>query len=410
MLEELQKLSHHFLEIKNSPYRRYFIRRTKLTQRMSLIVGPRGVGKTTSLVQMLLDFTEGDRFDPRILYIQADHFLMGSTSLYDVAEQFQMLGGKWIVFDEIHKYPNWSKELKSIHDTFPNLKIFASGSSALQIYKGSHDLTRRALVYPMQGMSFREYLELEHQIELPHYELNELCMKHQTHADFVLKKLAKKDRKIIPEFHRYLKVGYYPYFYELKDEAVYKITLEQNVRTTIESDLAAIYPHLTGSSLHKMKQLLAFIAGTVPFLPNWNHIQSVVDIGDLRTLKTYFTHLEDAGLVKSLFKTTKKFSRLEASSKIYLENPNQLYAIAPKVPVIGTVRETFFLNMISQKHKVGYPGDGDFLVDDKFLFEIGGKNKDFNQIKSHKNSHLACDDMELGAGAKIPLWLFGFLY
>ncbi len=410
MFEELQKLSHKFLEIKNSSYRRYFIRNVNFSHRMTVLVGQRGVGKTTTLVQTLLDFVKGDRFDPRILYIQADHFLMGSTSLYEIAEQFHVLGGKWIVFDEIHKYPDWSKELKSIYDTFKDLKIFASGSSALEIYKGSHDLTRRAALFHMQGMSYREYLELVHQIELPAYELKEICLNHEKIADKLLKKLNQKELRVIPQFHKYLKVGYYPYFFEMNNEAIYKMTLEQNAHTTIEADLAAIYPHLTGASIHKMKKLLVFIANSVPFMPNWNHMKNVIEVGDLRTLKAYFSHLEDAGLIRSVSKATKKFAALESPSKVYLENPNQLYAISSSLPEKGTVRETFFLNMLAQKHSVKVPGNGDFWVEGDYVFEVGGKNKSFEQIKSQKNAFLACDEIEQGAGAKIPLWLFGFLY
>jgi hypothetical protein len=410
MYEEIQKLSHHFLERKNSVYRRYFIRTTPLTHRMSIVMGPRGVGKTTTLVQILLDLVKGDRFDPRILYVQADHFLMGSTSLYEIAEQFSLHGGKWIVFDEIHKYPEWSKELKSIYDTFEELMVFASGSSALEIHKGTHDLTRRALVYQMQGMSFREYLELAHEIALPSYELQEICYNQERIVALILKELKNINRHVLPEFHQYLKVGYYPYFYELKNEAQYQMTLEQNVHTTIESDLASIYPQLAGVSIQKIKKLLIFIANAVPFTPNWNHIMAALEIGDMRTLKTYFSHLEDAGLIHSLPKATHKFSQIESSSKIYLENTNQLYAISLETPDKGTVRETFFLNAVSQKHKVRLPETGDFLVDDTFLFEVGGKKKNFNQVKSHKSAHIACDEIEQGAGAKIPLWLLGFLY
>ena len=282
MLEELLNLSRHFLEIKNSSYRRYLMRTANFNHRMSVVVGPRGVGKTTALVQALLGCVEGDRFDPRVLYIQADHFLMGSTSLYEIAEQFQILGGKWIVFDEIHKYPNWSKELKSIYDTFPDLKIWASGSSALEIYKGTHDLTRRASLHHMRGMSFREYLELAYQIELPVYRIEDICKKHEQFAATLISELVAKNRHVVPEFHRYLKIGYYPYFYDIKDESLYKMALEQNIHTTIESDLAAIYPQLTGTSIHKIKQLLSFIANTVPFMPNWNHIKEALEIDLIR--------------------------------------------------------------------------------------------------------------------------------
>lgn len=410
MFDELQKLSRKFLEAKNSSYRRYLIQTTHFPHRMSILVGPRGVGKTTTLIQMLLDHVKGDRFDPRILYVQADHFLTGSTSLYEIAEHFQTMGGKWLVLDEIHKYPDWSKELKSIYDTFDALKIFASGSSALEIHKGSHDLTRRSATYHMQGMSFREYLELAHKIKLPKYEIKEICANHEKIATTVVQELKEKDIHVIPEFHKYLKIGYYPYFYEIRDTDVYKMTLEQNIHTTIESDLSAIYPQLTGASIHKIKQLLTYIASSVPFMPNWNHILSILEIGDIRTLKSYFSHLEDAGLIRSISKATHKFSQLESPSKVYLDNPNQLYAISSDQPELGTVRETFFLNIVSQKHNVKIPGNGDFAVDDEWVFEVGGKKKTYEQIKAEKNAFLACDEMEIGIGAKIPLWLFGFLY
>lgn len=410
MYDELLKLSHQFLKLKNLPYRRYFIRTQRLAHRMSLIVGPRGVGKTTTVVQLLLDNVAGDLFDPRVFYVQADHFLMESTSLYEVAELFLTQGGKWIAFDEIHKYPNWSKELKSIYDTFEDLTIFASGSSALEIHKGSHDLTRRMALYHMQGMSFREYLELKYAFDLPVLQLPEICTDHEALCGGILKTLKKANAHVIPEFHNYMKNGYYPYFNEINDEAVYKMTLEQNVRTTIESDLSSIYPSLSGSSIHKIKKLLMFIANAVPFIPNWNNMMSALDIGDLRTLKTYFSHLEDAGLVKSVANATKKMKALETTGKIYLENPNQLYAIASEEPDVGTVRETFFFNQVSQKAKVTLPMDGDFLVEDHYLFEVGGRKKKFNQIKAEKNAYLALDDMEVGAGGKLPLWLFGFLY
>jgi predicted AAA+ superfamily ATPase len=179
---------------------------------------------------------------------------------------------------------------------------------------------------------------------------------------------------------------------------------------TIESDLAAIYPHLAGSSEKKIKQLLIFIANAVPFTPNWSKIMTLLDIGDMRTLKSYFSHLEDAGLVHSISKASHKLNRLETPDKVYLDNTNQFFAISSKNPEKGTLRETFFLTMLSQNHEIKIPESGDFLIDGHYLFEVRGKNKSFEQVKSHPNSFLALDDIELGLGNKIPLWLFGFLY
>lgn len=407
MYEDILSLSRQFLEIKYSPYKRSFIRTNHLKHRMSLIIGSRGIGKTTTLVQLLLDFVDQDRFDERILYVQCDHFLVGKASLYEIADHFQKMGGKWLVFDEIHKYPEWSKELKSIYDTFPILKIFASGSSALEIHKGSHDLSRRSVVYGMQGMSFREHLELNFGLDLPSYSLEELCSSHEKIADKIMKQV---ERKIIPEFNRYLNIGYYPYYHDIQDEPAYKVTLEQNVHLTIESDLVAIYPLLTGVSIQKIKKLLIYIANAVPFTPKWTDLLTALGIGDLRTLKAYFSHLEKAGLIRSLSNASKKQGGLDRGSKIYLDNTNLLYAIATLHPEKGTVRETFFLSMAGLKHVVQMSLDGDFLLDQSYLFEVGGKNKNLNQMKSHKNAFLVLDDLEQGVANKIPLWLFGFLY
>lgn len=410
MLEKIRELSLQFLKIKYSSYERYLIRKQKFTHRMSIIIGARGVGKTTTLVQLLLKKVEGDRFDQRILYVQADHFILAETSLYEIADNFQLYGGKWLAIDEIHKYPNWSKELKSIYDTFPDLELFISGSSALEIYKGSHDLVRRSASYYLQGLSFREYLEMAHKIELPCYSLAEICQNHQKIADGILEQVKNLQRKILLEFHTYQKVGYYPYIFEIGDEDAYIITLEQNFHMTIETDLSAIYPHLTGSSIKKIKQLLVFIAQSVPFIPNWAKITATLDIGDVRTVKSYFSHLEDAKMVKTISKASSKLSRIESPDKVYLDNTNQLFAMSVKPSEIGNVRETFFLTMLSQNHTLRLPINGDFLVDEQFLFEVGGKKKGFKQIQFEENGFLACDDIELGIGNKIPLWLFGFLY
>jgi len=410
MLEKLRELSCQFLKIKNFSYERYLIKNQKFTHRMSIIIGQRGVGKTATIVQILLKKVGGDRFDKRILYVQADHFILAELSLYEIAEQFQMYGGKWLAIDEIHKYPQWSKELKSIYDTFPDLELLISGSSALEIYKGTHDLIRRSVTYSMQGMSFREYLELTYGVEIPSYSLEAICQDHQKIADTILKQIEVLQKKVLIEFSKYQKTGFYPYFFEIRDVDAYKMTLEQNFHMTIESDLSSIYPHLTGSSIKKIKQLLIFIAKSVPFTPNWNKIASALEIGDVRTLKSYFAHLEDANLVKTISSASQKMSQTESIDKVYLDNPNQLFAISSEDPEIGNVRETFFLSMLSQNHKVHLPINGDFLVDGRYLFEVGGKKKTFKQIKSEENGFLACDDMEIGIGNKIPLWLFGFLY
>lgn len=410
MLDDLRRLSLHFLSIKNSPYKRHFIRSTRFTHRLSIIIGQRGVGKTIALIQTLLHHVQGDTFSNKILYIQADHFQMGLTTLYQIAKEFQEFGGELLAIDEIHKYANWSKELKSIYDTFPKLKIIASGSSALEIYKGTHDLTRRAIVYRMTGLSFREYLELTQGFEFDNYSLSAICEQHERIAHGIIETLTKKSLQVLPLFRKYLSVGYFPYFFEITDETLYMFTLEQNLHTTIEADLASIHPQLTSASIQKIKKLLIYIANSVPFTPNWHKIMTVLEIGDARTVKNYFELLEDAGLVRSLMKSTDKFSQLENPAKVFLNNSNQLYAISSSNPDIGTVRETYFLSAIPETYNVKLPLKGDFIIDDQYLFEVGDKNKSKRQLGQHVHGYLVCDSIEHGVGSKIPLWLFGFLY
>ena len=242
-------------------------------------------------------------------------FLVGNTSLYEIAEQFNTMGGKILALDEIHKYPNWSQELKSIYDTFQKLKIIVSGSSALQMHRGSHDLARRAIKYQLFGLSFREFIELHYNIELTQYNLSDILSNHEKIASQITKTCESFNQKIIPLFQNYLVYGYYPYFLELNDKDLYSLTLEQNLHTTIESDLAAIYPHLTGTSINKIKHLLIFIAKAVPFTPNWNKIKEILEIGDVRTLKTYFQYLQDAYLIRAISKGDKKLRRWKPLKK-----------------------------------------------------------------------------------------------
>ena len=411
MIEDLFRLSQNFIRINKKEYVRYFLKKNPLKNRFSIIVGQRGVGKTTAMIQHVISSYRNDIFTNKALYIQADHFLVGSLSLYEIAEQFYNLGGEMICFDEIHKYPNWSAELKSIYDTFPKLTIVASGSSALEIYRGSRDLSRRAVVLRMFGMSFREFIEFELGIDLKSSGLDDITRKHQRIADSIITSVEKKGKKVLALFKSYLEHGYYPYFREYKNRELFYLTLEQNVHTTLESDLIAIYPSLSGNSVKKIKKLLTIIASSVPFTPDLKKLKSMLDVGDERTLKTYIRYLEDAGIILTVSKGGRGLRQLEKPEKIYLNNTNLIHAISAGMPAeIGNMRETFFLNVTGAFHKVSSPAHGDFLVDGKYVFEIGGKNKDFSQIRDVKKSFLAIDNIEIGIGNKIPLWVFGFLY
>ena len=403
MITKLVTESKKFLQRNNLPYQRYFIKEGKIKHRLTIITGQKGIGKTTTIAQYIQLHK-----DKKSLYISMDSFIVGELSMYEIAEQFEQEGGELLCFDEIHKYTNWSQELKSIYDSFENLQIIASGSSTLEINKGSHDLSRRAHILTMHGMSFKEFLELELDIELPKLKLEDILSNHADIAFDVISKLKEYDKRIIPTFKRYLKVGYYPYFLDVNDDDVFFDILEQNINISISSDLLFVYPSLDGNSIKKLKMLLKIIMQSVPFVPMIEKLKTTLEIGDGRTLKEYFIKLEDAGIIKLLMKASSKgLKQLEKPEKIYLDNTNLLNIANLD---IGTARETFFLNALSQNHNVTYPIKGDFLVDNKFLFEVGGRNKGFSQIKDIKNSFIAFDDVEIGYGNKIPLWLFGFLY
>lgn len=406
-MDDLYRLSRTQLDFFNRPYRRYFLAAHELDHRLCIILGQRGIGKTTAMVQHLLDIANQDPLSDAILYVQADHFLIRNRSLYEIAEQFVQLGGRAICFDEIHKYPLWSMELKSITDTFAGLKVLASGSSALEIYKGSHDLSRRALQLRMWGMSLREYVELSLGIRLPAYSLVEILTDHVRFAHTIIEKLA--NHKILALFRAYLRHGFYPFYFEDRNETVFSQLLNQNLHTALESDLIAVQAALTGNSIKKIATLLRIVSASVPFVPDYKKLTELTEIGDQRTLKTYLKYLEDCGLITGLGRSGKGLRGLEKPEKIYLNNPNLVQALTPEADR-GTLRETFFMSALNPLHTLKAPRKGDFAVDDTYCFEVGGRNKGFSQIKDMENSFLALDDIETGFGNRIPLWLFGFLY
>ena len=409
MLDQLYQISRIYLQANNFSYHRSSFQNANfLSHRLSILAGPRGVGKTTLIIQKLLNAVDNHLLSPAILYVPSDHFVVSKNSLYEIAEQFVQYGGKWIAFDEIHKYKNWSQELKSIYETFPHLTLLASGSSLIELHKGSHDLTRRSVVYHLDGLSFREYLGLKYDIPFETIELDDLLQQHERLSYEIIQSLSQLTLKILPLFREYLTYGYYPYFLELTDPETYHLTLEQNIIATIETDIPAVYPTLTGQSLRKIKQVLTFLSTNVPFKPNYKQLQIAADITDLRTLKTYLKYLEDAHLIRQVGASGNKFQAIEHAEKLYLHNPNQYYALSD-TPNIGTIRELFFLCSVKQGNRVTIPKEGDFLVNKTILFEVGGRKKDYSQIKAHPEAYLACDDLEIGIGHRIPLWLLGFL-
>ncbi len=413
MLEELFIKSRDFIAINNQEYKRYFIKNKKLEHRLSIVIGSRGIGKTTTVVQ----YISNNYKDNEALYVNLDD--IENTSKYtmtQIAEEFVLNGGKLLCFDEIHKYENWSAELKNIYDRFNTLKIIATGSSALQINKGSHDLSRRAIVYNMVGMSFKEFLELHYNYDFKDVTLEELLENHIEIATKIKNIVEKNNQKIIPLFKEYLKYGYYPYFISMPNETLFFQTLQQNINVSIESDLLHIYPKMSGNSIKKIKMLLSVIIKSVPFEPKISELKKATDIKDDRTLKDYLSKLDDAGLIKLLMQNSLSMKAFDKPEKIFLANPNLMYT---REPNIGNLRETFFVNQLDNYYKnkqslndngIFASKYGDFYCQERYTFEIGGKSKKFNQIKDIPNSYVVSDNLEVGIGNKIVLWLFGFLY
>jgi predicted AAA+ superfamily ATPase len=362
------------------------------------IKGARGVGKTTLLLQYIKKFHAND---PLVLYVSMDDIYFSNNTLIDFASQFAKQGGKRLFLDEVHKYPNWSQEIKNIYDDLPELQLVFTGSSLLEIINARADLSRRAIVYKMQGLSYREYLGIVLSIDFPIIDLEEILSNTLEISTSINNKI-----KPLQYFSHYLSHGYYPFFRE--NDQLYHTRIAEVINLIIELEL----PLLRGVDLayiHKLKQLLFIISQSVPFVPNVSKLSEKIGI-HRNTLMTYFHYLQESGITRNLYKQAGGISLLQKPDKIYLENSNLAYTFSFDRPNIGNLRETFFANQLAFNHQLTYPVKGDFLVDEKFLIEIGGSNKGNKQIKDMPTSYIAADDIEFGYDNKIPLWLFGFLY
>jgi len=371
-------------------FKRYMFDKLPWNSRMVGIVGPRGVGKTTMLLQYIKE-----QNDSNFLYVSADDIYFASHRLTDLVDDFYRLGGKQIFIDEIHKYKDWSIELKNIYDFYPKLKVVFTGSSILDIRKGIADLSRRALMFTMQGFSFREYLLFYHNIEVPAHSFEDIIGHNVS--------LLDKVEHPIPLFKKYLQTGYYP----LATEGHFNIRLGQIINLTIEVDIPQ-FANLSVSTARKLKLLLLVMAESVPFKPNFSSIAAKLEISR-NSLEEYMSLMEDAGLIARLRDQTSGIMGLGKVDKIYLDNTNLVYYLSEKEPSIGNVRETFFLNQIRVNNPVKSSSVADFKTD-KYTFEIGGKSKTQDQIKNTKNAYIVKDDIEYGYKNVIPLWAFGLNY
>ena len=396
MLDELREYQRKIFHKNNFTYERYFHKTINLNQKLVGIVGARGVGKTTFLIQYLKKL---DMPFSKKLYISADTITI--SSLFAVAEAFSKEEGEVLVIDEIHKYHNFEKELKMIYDIL-DLKVIFSGSSALQIDNAKADLSRRAVIYHVYGLSFREFIELKKNISLKCFTLEEILKDHVDIAYALLKEF-----NLTLLFREYLESGYYPFYFE--DQETYLIRLNETVNTVIEVDIPSVFP-IEYDSISNIKKLVRLVCSSHPYTPNIKELLQKMDMGEnYKGLYRFLDYLHKAKILNVMRAKTKGDNIFTKPDKVYLNNTN-LHAAYCEQSQKGTVREVFFASMLIDRHDLTIPKRGDFVVDDRYTFEVGGRSKGFKQIKDLPDSFVAADDLEIGSANKIPLWLFGFMY
>lgn len=389
-MNSLFQYSNRLIAQVDTSFVRYMNEHINWKNRLIGLIGPRGVGKTTLVLQHIKN-----NLNPKeTLYVTAEDFYFAKNRLSELATAFVQAGGKYLFIDEIHKYPDWSKELKLIYDYHQDVNIVFTGSSVLDIKKGSADLSRRAVIYTMQGLSFREYLKLFHQFDVPPFTLEEI-VDHQVDIPEIPHPL--------PLFSEYLKNGYYPF----AREEDFTMKLQQVVNQTLEIDIPT-YAQMNVSTGRKLKQLMAIVAQSVPFKPNMTKIAEMLAISR-NNIADYLLYMEEAGMVAQLRNNTAGLRALGKVEKVYLDNTNLIYNLANDNQNSGNIRETFFFNQVSVKHQVTASPLADFAVND-MDFEIGGKNKSRKQIQTAKNGFVIKDDIEKPYLNVIPLWQFGLMY
>ena len=389
-MERLYEQFRRLIERTDTTFVRYLHDQVIWDNRLTAIVGARGVGKTTLLLQHIKLYN--DLQDT--IYINADDIYFSENKLFDFASTFYKNGGKHLYIDEVHKYSSWSKELKMMYDYFPDMQVIFTGSSILDIYRGSDDLSRRALTYHLEGMSFREYLNISLGLQLSAYSLE----------DIVANKVQIPGiEHPLPLFKDYLERGYYPFY----KEPDYFERLRNVIGLTLETDIPT-FANMNISTARKLKQLLFIISQSAPFKPNLSKIGEMLDV-HRNQVTDFLFYLEKAGIIAQLRNATKGIRLLGKIEKIYLGNTNLIYAIGEGNPDIGNIRETIFFNQMKVRNNILASDKSDFSIAD-YTFEVGGKNKTRKQISDIQNAYVVKDDIEFGYMGTIPLWAFGFNY
>lgn len=378
---------------------RYLYHEIRWDNRLIAITGARGTGKTTLMLQYIKEQYPG--YGSEALYASLDNIWFTTHSLVELADEFQKMGGKALFLDEVHKYPTWSREIKNIYDSYPDIKIVFTGSSLLEIYKSGADLSRRAVTYHLHGLSFREFLLFEYGYKTEALPLSEILAKHIEIAMGIGKQL-----KPLVAFKEYLNYGYFPFYKE--DKILYHEKLLATLNTILDVDLPST-EKIDYYSIGKIKKLFAVLARLVPYIPNISMLSKEIEVSRI-SLLNYLTYLQKAQALLLLDKEASGIKQLAKPEKIYLGNTNYAYALGGENTDIGNVRETFFFNQAIVKHKVTYSSHIDFTLDETYHFEIGGKNKTQKQLEGIKNGYLALDNIETGFMNEIPLWLFGLMY
>lgn len=397
-MNSLYRTSARLVQQATENHHRYLYNKMNWENRLTAIKGARGVGKTTMLLQRIKEhFADHPE---RALYVSLDNLWFATRSLSEVVEYHYTHGGTHLFIDEVHKYPSWQTLMKNIYDEYPDMHVVFTGSSMLKIDYSKADLSRRLSDQTLHGLSFREFIEFEEGVAIPATTLSDLLANHVR-----LAMELTSSRKILPLFEKYLEYGYYPFYKEQQDD--FGDRLKKIVYAVLNEDMPAV-DEITYPTIHKIQRMLMILAERVPQTPKMNELYSLLETTREQGLKM-LSMLQRAELLLLLTTEAREFQHLSKPDKIYLNNPNLMYALTERADK-GTLRETFFLNQLAAVADVTYPRKGDFLVNHQYLFEVGGKNKNFDQIKDVPDSFLAVDDTEVGFGNRIPLWMFGLLY